>query len=263
MTAVDDRPSRVRVRGSLVAWGLAAAGVLVQMSFPFSGGGDAVLAVVVVVLLAGAALVHAASSRGARSALALLLVAGGGALVAEAVGVATGYPFGEYDYTRSLGASVLGVPLVVPLAWIMIAYPCLLAARRLTGDRPVPTVLLAAWTMTTWDVFLDPQMVDAGHWRWADPTPALPGVADVPLTNYAGWLVVSALLCALLQVLVARPRVRSADLMPHALLLWTFGSSVLANAVFFGRPPVALVGGLLMATVAVPLAVSLWRARVR
>ncbi|MDO9380431.1 MAG: carotenoid biosynthesis protein [Nocardioidaceae bacterium] len=260
MTAVDVRPSRW-TRGAAAAWVLAGAGVLVQMSFPFSGGGDAVLAVVVVLLLAGAALAHAASARGARSVVALLLVAGGGGLLVEAVGVATGYPFGGYDYARSLGASVLGVPLVVPLAWVMIAYPCLLAARRLTGGRAVPTVLVAAWTMTTWDVFLDPQMVDAGHWAWRTPTPALPGVEGIPLTNYAGWLVVSLVMCALLQALLPAPR--GTDALPHALLLWTFASSVLANAVFFGRPPVALVGGLLMGLVAVPLAVVLWRGRRR
>ena len=32
-----------------------------------------------------------------------------------------------------------------------------------------------------WDLFLDPQMVDAGHWTWRDPTPALPGVPGIPV----------------------------------------------------------------------------------
>jgi putative membrane protein len=44
---------------------------------------------------------------------------------------------------------------------------------------------------------------------------------------------------------------------PGALFLWTWGSSVLANAVFFGRPLVALTGGVVMGLVAVPYARSL------
>ena len=40
--------------------------------------------------------------------------------------------------------------------------------------------------------------------------------------------------------------------MPTALLLWTYYGSVLANAVFFGRPGVALVGGIGMGLLVVP-----------
>ena len=66
-----------------------------------------------------------------RAAMAVLGVAGGLGLVAEAVGVRTGYPFGGYDYTGTLGAEVLGVPVLVPLAWTMMAWPALVVARVL------------------------------------------------------------------------------------------------------------------------------------
>jgi uncharacterized membrane protein len=179
------------------------------------------------------------------------------------VGVHTGVPFGDYAYTGTLGPQLLGVPAIVPLAWAMLAYPALLVARTLLGSRPRPLLVvpLAAWALATWDVFLDPQMVDAGHWRWAHPGPALPGVAGIPLTNYVGWLLVALLLQALLsRVVPGGPR---SDALPLALYAWTYLSSVLAHAVFFGRPPVALVGGLLMGTVAVPLLVALARRRSR
>ena len=64
--------------------------------------------------------------------LGLVVVTAGGGLAAEAVGVRTGLPFGDYSYAGTLGPEVLDVPLVVPLAWTMMAYPVLLAARRLT-----------------------------------------------------------------------------------------------------------------------------------
>ena len=196
--------------------------------------------------------------------------------VAEAVGVRYGVPFGEYDYTGTLGVELLGVPLLVPLAWVMMSWPAAVVARRLVGPRrPVLRVAVAAYALTAWDLFLDPQMVDAGHWAWASPTPALPGVEGIPLTNFAGWLLVSALVCAGLDRVVGRdgletvasatsstsvdPPRPARDTVPIAVYLWTYGSSVMASAVFFGRPSVALVGGLLMGLVAWPLAWRLWR----
>lgn len=247
--------------GVLLAWGLGAGAIVTQMVFPFTDGGSRTLTILSVVLLSASALAHATATRGTASAMGLVAVAGGGGLAAEAIGVHTGVPFGAYDYTGTLGPEVLGVPAVVPLAWLMMAYPALLAARRLAGPRRLVVPAIAAWALTTWDVFLDPQMVDAGHWRWADPTPSLPGVEDIPLTNFAGWLVVALLMCVVLDRVVTRaPRAGAdRDLLPMTVFLWTYGSSVLAHALFFGRPPVALVGGLLMGTVAIPLAVQLAR----
>jgi uncharacterized membrane protein len=236
---------------------LAAATVLAQVAYPLVGGGTRdVLTVATVVLFALASLAHALLSRGPRTAALLLAAAGGGGLVAEAVGVATGVPFGRYDYASTLGPGVLGVPLVIPLAWIMMAWPAHLVAVRLA--RPGPArVAVGAVALASWDLFLDPQMVDAGHWRWADPLPSLPGVPTVPLTNYAGWLLVALGLMALLDRAV---RVRPADdTVPCALYLWTYASSVLAHAAFFGLPASAFWGGLGMGLVAVPFALSLRR----
>jgi putative membrane protein len=232
------------------------------MAFPFTDGGNLPLTAASVAFFAAAALVDAAR-RGALVAGALLVVAGGGGLVAEAVGVRTDVPFGAYSYAGTLGPQLLGVPALVPLAWVSMTWPALVVARRLTRGasraRRLLTSLVGAWALTAWDVFLDPQMVDLGHWTWADPTPSLPGVTGIPLTNFAGWLLVSWLFVTVLDAVVPDThagRPAPSDAVPVAVYLWTFGSSVLAHAAFFGRPPVALVGGLLMGLVAVPLAVS-------
>jgi uncharacterized membrane protein len=249
--------------GTLVAWAAGGAGIVAQMIFPFTDGGTPMLTILSVLLLAIASVVHAAVTRGLVAVAALVVVAGVGGLVAEAVGVRTGVPFGSYAYAGTLGPQVLGVPAVVPLAWLMMAYPALLVARRLVGRHRVAVPVVAAWALTSWDVFLDPQMVDAGHWRWAHPTPSLPGVDDIPVTNFAGWLIVSLVICVLLDRLVGAPRRGTDDLLPFTVFLWVYASSVLAHLAFFGRPPVALVGGIVMGVVAVPLAVDLWRRRSR
>ncbi|MCD9196716.1 carotenoid biosynthesis protein [Aeromicrobium wangtongii] len=250
-----------RSGGVLAAWAAGATGIVAQMIFPFTDGGTPTLTILSVMLLATASLVHVTVTRGPVALLALVVVAGGGGLVAEAVGVHTGVPFGSYAYAGTLGPQVIGVPAVVPLAWLMMAYPALLVARRLIGRHRAAVPVVAAWALTSWDVFLDPQMVDAGHWRWAHPTPSLPGVDDIPLTNFAGWLVVSLVMCVLLDRLVGPPRRGPGDALPFTVFLWVYASSVLAHLAFFGRPPVALVGAIVMGVVAIPLAVDLWRHR--
>ena len=120
--------------------------------------------------------------------------------VVEAVGTHTGFPFGRYAYDNSLGTRLLRVPLVIPLAWTMMAWPALAAARRLV-EQPALVAVVGGWALASWDLFLDPQMVAAGHWHWAHTSPGLQGI---PLTNYVGWLAVSIVLMAILDRIVPR-----------------------------------------------------------
>ena len=235
---------------------LAALTVLLQVAYPLVRG-DArdglTVATVVVFFLATAS--HALVHRGAGWAAAYVLVSAGTGLLAEAVGTRTGVPFGDYAYAGSLGAQVLGVPVVVPLAWAMMAYPCLLAGQRLSRS-PVGAALLGGGALAAWDLFLDPQMVEAGHWAWSGVRVALPGSPDVPVSNHLGWLLVAVLMVGVLQLL---PRRTADDRQPAALLLWTYASSVLGALVFFGRPVTALVGGVGMGLFVLPFARALRR----
>jgi putative membrane protein len=244
---------------------LAAGAVLAQVAYPLlDGPGRASAAltgatIAAVLLFCAASVAHAGLTLGPRAAATLVAVAGGAGLLAESVGVSTGYPFGEYAYAGTLGPQLLGVPLLVPLAWTMMAYPTLLAGRLLAGARSWAAPLLAAWALASWDLFLDPQMVAAGHWTWAFPDPGLPGVDGIPLTNFAGWLAVAFLLQVGLHVLLpAAPGPRAAGgTVPFVLLAWTWLGSTLANAVFFDRPGVAAWGFVAMGLVAGP-ALAAW-----
>jgi putative membrane protein len=236
---------------------LLAVVVACQIAYPLvEGSARNRLTVATVLVTLGAVAAHAVPRFGAGPAaglLAFVLVVAG---VTEIVGVHTGVPFGDYHYGDGLGPELAGVPLVIAAAWAMTAYPALLVARRLTRRHGRwTTAVVAGWALASWDVFLDPQMVEEGYWRWSDPTPALPGSPDVPLTNYAGWLIVAVVLMAALDRL-APDRVGD-DLMPGALYLWTYAAQVLGNLAFFGRPEVALLGGVAMGLVALPYARTL------
>lgn len=240
---------------SRLVWSLVGAAVLVQIVYPLTPPSlRTPVTVLSVVVFAAASLVDVTRVHGRRGCGVLLVVAGGGGLVAEAVGLRTGLPFGEYAYTGTLGPEVLGVPAVVPLAWVMMAWPALVVGRTL-ARRPVPVALTAGFALAAWDVFLDPQMVAAGHWTWADPTPGLPLVPGIPLTNYAGWVLVAVTMMAALHRFVGPPAEPSRP--AAALYLWAYASSVLAHVAFFGLPGSALVGGLVMGSVAVPFAAAL------
>ena len=96
---------------------LGALTVLLQIAYPLVAG-DARdrLTVVTVVVFFLASTSHALLHRGVRWTALLVLVTTGTGLLAEAVGTATGVPFGQYDYADTLGAKLLGVPVVIPLA---------------------------------------------------------------------------------------------------------------------------------------------------
>jgi putative membrane protein len=229
---------------------LAAAVVALQIVYPLVTAGPARdrLTVVIVVVFAAASLSHATVWRGPRFATALFVITALGGLLVEAVGVSTGLPFGEYDYRESLGAQLLGVPVVVALAWTMMAYPAY-AVSRVLGGGWLRRALSGGWALAAWDLFLDPQMVQAGHWQWRDSGPALAGI---PVSNHIAWFAVASVMMLALHT-SADGGGRVDDRIPLGLYLWTFASSVLAHAAFFGLPTSAVTGGIGMGVVVLAL----------
>jgi putative membrane protein len=230
----------------------AVVTVLAQICYPLvHGSARDVLIVVIVCAFALASLTAAQASRGVRAAAALM-AAGVLGLSVEIAGVRTGYPFGDYAYTGALGPRLWDVPLLIGLAWLMFAWPAAVVAARLASAY-WRRVLVGAWALASWDLFLDPQLVAAGGWHWRRPSPHLPGVPAVPLSDYGGWLLVALGVSALLQLVVRRPSPQ--DAVPVALFVWTWLSSMLALAAFLSLPWAAQWGGIAMGSVAVPLLV--------
>ncbi len=111
----------------------------------------------------------------------------------EFVGSHTGLPFGRYHYTERLQPQLGGVPLLIPLAWLMMLPPAWAVAEEITGRPGMAFVIVAALAFTAWDLFLDPQMVAWSFWEWDQPG----GYFGIPWVNYAGWLLASAVMTAL------------------------------------------------------------------
>jgi uncharacterized membrane protein len=233
---------------------LAVTVVALQIAYPLVPQGPARdrLTVLIVLCFAAASLTHALVWRGVGFAVALVATTALGGLAIEVIGVSTGLPFGEYRYMDSLGTQLLGVPLVVALAWTMMAYPAYVVSRVIGGDR-FRMAVVGGWALASWDLFLDPQMVQAGHWEWQATGVALGGI---PVTNYLAWFVVATVMMWTLHALGSTPDADAAgtdDRVPLALYGWTWASSVMAHAVFLGLPVSALVGGVGMGVVVLAL----------
>lgn len=248
-----------------VAAALAAAAIAAQITYPLTDGrARDLVTVVVVVLLAAAALAHAASTRGVRWTGYLLLATAGIGLASEIVGTATGIPYGCYSYaSERLGPAVAGVPLVVPLAWTAGFYPVWCVASRIASSRSVRAALTVVG-LIGWDLYLDAQMVADGQWQWCVTDAGLPGLDHIPLTNYAGWMVVAAVMVAGMEAVDSRLARRASatapdDTVPVVLFLWTWLGSALAHAVFLDPPELlysAVYGLVVMGVLGIPL---LWR----
>ncbi|MDK2372302.1 MAG: carotenoid biosynthesis protein [Candidatus Korarchaeota archaeon] len=122
-----------------------------------------------------------------RSAPALFL---SGCLVGffmELIGIHYGIPFGKYSYLSFEGVSLWGVPIPIALAWGLYLYTAYLASLPIAKRnwRIVFTSLL----MVVLDMAVDPVMVDRGVWIWKSGGPWF----GIPLSNFLGWFVTSAL----------------------------------------------------------------------
>src|SRR5579875_1241451 len=158
------RPHRAGgvARGDVLLAALAAVVVALQISYPLLHGVVRMrMSVLIVCVFALTCLAHAVLTRGVAAAARILAVTAGLGFAFEVLGVGTGVPFGAYAYSGGLGPQLFGVPLVVALAWTMLAWPAAVAARRLVRGR-LARVVVGAWALAAADLFLDPQLVAVG-----------------------------------------------------------------------------------------------------
>lgn len=243
---------------SRLSWALVAVTVLGQILWILvSGSNRTALTVATVLAFAALSALQVWAAGGLRVAALYLVVTVGVGWAAEAVGTRFGLPFGEYEYTDRLGWQLAEVPLLIPLAWSMMALPMWLLVRTLRF-RAAPDWVLAALCFASWDLFLDPQMVGEGYWVWRTVEPALPGIPGIPLINFMGWVLVALLLMRLVSLLPLGSRL-PAPL--AALLSWVYFSNVFAALVFFDRPGVAAWGAAAMGCFVLPWWWRLWQGR--
>jgi putative membrane protein len=129
-----------------------------------------------------AGLIVLLGTRSRSSALALGAIALVGFAV-EAAGVHSGVPFGGYEYTGELRPQLLGVPLVMGLAWMSLVAQAREVCARLRLPFPAEVVAVALW-LTAVDLVIDPLAANVlNYWSWQRAG----NYYGIPATNFAGW----------------------------------------------------------------------------
>lgn len=180
---------------------------------------------------------------GSKDALVALLSLSAFGYAIETTGVVTGFPYGTFYYGDSLGPKLAGlVPYLLPLSWAPLVLGAVAATappgRSWRPPRRVLHTLSAAVLLVLVDGVLDPGAASLGFWTWPEG-----GIYyGVPLTNYFGWLLSSALAAAILLALGRRrwgratPPPGMLDSLAIAVAFWA------GVAVFSGLLVPALLG---------------------
>jgi putative membrane protein len=221
---------RATPRPLIVACALALGAAYFATRFPEVPGASAgsYVSTFLIALPSAVALFRYLGRR--RAALSLLALSAFGYAV-ETVGVATGFPYGPFQYGDALGYKLAGlVPYLLPVSYAPLVVGAVAAAWG-SPRRPLH-VLAAALLLVLMDGVLDPGAVSLGFWIWPDGGPYY----GVPLSNYAGWLLSGVLAAA---ILLTTGRWRSTP--PPGLL----DSAIIALSFWTG---VAVLSGMLLPT---------------
>lgn len=105
-------------------------------------------------------------------------------LIAEWIGVHTGYLFGAYAYGESLGFKVWEVPLIIGINWVMLT----MISASCVAFLPIKwyfKAFLGALLMLLLDLLIEPIAILSDYWTWE---------GDIPLYNFVSWFVIALLL---------------------------------------------------------------------
>ncbi len=101
-------------------------------------------------------------------------------LTAEMVGVNTGWLFGDYVYSDSLGLKLIHTPVIIGLLWLSLSIG-IQSILKMTPLKKWPIIILGALFMMLFDVLLEPVAIHFNLWTWDGP--------HVPIYNYICWFV--------------------------------------------------------------------------
>lgn len=107
----------------------------------------------------------------------------------EVLGVTTGYVFGgPYAYGAGLGPKLLNVPPIIGVNWLLLTYAFGSLCDRLPW-RVYIKAALAASGMVALDILIEPVAIELDFWTWFG--------RPIPIQNYVGWWLVSAVLLSI------------------------------------------------------------------
>lgn len=177
-------------------WSLIIVYLIVNLLLIFTYKNSNLLAIdsfLVTALLFIIAIFHGTERYGKKNIMIFFLITWIVSFSLENLSIATGFPFGFYHYSSTLG--LLTVPIIIIFAYFSIGYLSWMLSHILTGQYSqelegkqifiVP--FIAAFIMVMWDLTVDPiSSTLQGLWTWTYPG----AYFGVPISNFFGWFLV-------------------------------------------------------------------------
>jgi putative membrane protein len=129
---------------------------------------------------------HQHYTRGFVVCVGLVLVGGYGI---ELTGVATGDIFGDYYYGKTLGLTLIGIPVIIGVNWFILTYCTAVALDRMKAGRYIK-ILLGSFLLVGIDWLIEPVAMHLDFWQWSG--------GEVPMQNYIGWFFISLVFLTLI-----------------------------------------------------------------
>ena len=177
-------------------WSLIVVYLFVNILLIFTYKNPNLLAIdsfLVTALLFIIAVFHGTERYGKKNMAIFFLITLAVSFFFENLSIRTGFPFGFYHYSPTLG--LLTVPLIIIFAYFSIGYLSWMLShvltyqysRKLEGKQIFIVPFIAAFIMVMWDLSVDPiSSTLQGLWVWTNP-----GVYfGVPISNFFGWFLV-------------------------------------------------------------------------
>jgi uncharacterized membrane protein len=176
-------------------WSLVAVYFIFNILLIFTYKNPSLLAVdslLTTALLFVIAIFHGTERYGKRNMMIFFIITLVVSFFFENLSIRTGFPFGFYHYSHTLG--ILTVPLVIIFAYFSIGYLSWMLSHILTGQYSNKLIgkqifivpFVAAFIMVMWDLTVDPiSSTLQGLWVWTNPG----AYFGVPISNFFGWFI--------------------------------------------------------------------------
>jgi putative membrane protein len=191
-------------------WSLIVVFLMVNILLIFTYQNPNLLAIdsfLVTAILFILAILHGMERYGKKNIVVFFLITWAVSFFFENLSIATGFPFGFYHYSPSLG--LLTVPLIIIFAYFAIGYLAWTLAhvltgqytRKLEGKQIFIVPFIAAFLMVMWDLTIDPiSSTLQGLWVWTTPG----AYFGVPISNFFGWFLVVYLFFQIFALYISR-----------------------------------------------------------
>lgn len=178
----NSTPTRNQKQADRVLWAIVGAYLI----------GSRIIPGFITPLLFPFALIHGAKRYGWKGIAVFMVITLIVSNILENSSILTGFPFGTYYYTDSLGPKIALVPFFISLSYISFGYLAWVFSTILVGEvrrrstvlTTIAVSLVASFVMVDWDLSLDPLASTINHaWIWTQGG----GYFGVPISNFLGW----------------------------------------------------------------------------